>query len=177
MGSIGEELLARYREIDGLMPGSRRVSEVRRWQAATGELLRRGLGFHVVVVQFQGLRFFDGSVDGGTASSEDPRLQANLDEAKGLVRQALEHLHVDVAAAAVATADPLIAAVQGATWGDAAGRASALEAAVRLNGHLAEPMPDWESLVSDLQVLLAGGLVVARVALKAVARRLADIRS
>ncbi len=175
MGSIGEDLRARYREIDGLMSGSHRVAEVRRWQAATGELLRRGLGFHVVVVQFQGLRFFDGSVDGGTASSEDPRLQANLGEAKGLVRQALEHLHVDVAAV-VATADPLIAAVQGATWGDAAGRARALEAAVRLNGHLAEPMPNWESLVSDLQVLLAGGLVVARVALKAVARRLVDIR-
>lgn len=174
MPAPAAELLARYREIDALQGVSRRSPEFRRWQASTAELLRKALGFHPAVVQFQGLRFRAGPV--GTATEEelaaipsaehDRRMHQDLTEAKRLLRSALAGLGVDVDA--VPAAAPLGAAA--ALGGEAEAAARRLAAA------LAAPHPAWVQVEPELSALLRLGLPAAREALAAVGARLADLR-
>lgn len=178
------ELLARYREIDELMGGSRASSEFRRWQASTAELLRKTLGFHPAVVEFQGLRFRAGPVHAASAdeiaafpaAEHDRRMRQDLAEAKRLLRRALVQLHVDVDAAPEAK-PPGSSAVR-----DALSRVGSPEAlagsaaAERLERSLAESHPAWAEVQPALAVLLGMGWPVARAALETVSARLTDLR-
>lgn len=181
--ALHEELVARYREIDGLLGASRRSHEFRHWQASTVELLRKVLGFHPAVVQFQGLRFRAGPVAAATAeelqaipvAEHDARMRQDLAEAKRLLRRALAELHIDAdaAAAPVARADPLVAALDAL---DAPTAALAGPAAASLRAALADPHPAWPAVAAALASLLPCGLAVGRAAVSAVAARLPEMR-
>lgn len=102
-------LLALYIQADELRTLGWRTPKCRRWQAETLDCLRRTLGFHPVVVQFQGLRFRAGPVTGTMdeltdipEAQHDRRFHADLADARRLLRAALSNLGV--------TADALAAA-------------------------------------------------------------------
>jgi hypothetical protein len=183
MASNQEELLARYREIDRLMAGSRRSAEFRYWQASAAELLRKLLGFHPAVVEFQGLRFRAGPVGAATAEElaaipaeqHDARMRGDLAEAKRLLRRALTQLGLDPDAAPEppAPADPVQAAA--ADLGEPA-RTEARQAAERLSAALRAVPPSWAAVAPELRTLLDLGLPVARAAIGAVYGRLSDLR-
>jgi len=176
-----EELAARYREIDGLMAGSRQTSEFRHWQAITAELMRKTLGFHPAVVEFQGLRFRAGPVHLVTADEiagipqvqHDARMRQDLAEAKRLLRRALAELKIDVDAPLEQLVDPLLTAVETLAGAE---RERARQAAARLQDALRSAAPSWEAVGPELTVLLGLGLAVARCALAAVAARLSGLR-
>lgn len=182
MPSPATELLARYREIDGLLAGSRRSPEFRRWQASTAELLRKALGFHPAVVQFQGLRFRAGPVGAAApeelaaipAAEHDRRMHQDLGEAKRLLRGALAALGVDPDApepgAAPGALEAAVAALGPQAPPDAA------PAARRLDAALGAPRPAWSEVEPELGILLRLGLPLARAALSAVGARLGDLR-
>jgi hypothetical protein len=183
-----EELLARYREIDRLMGMHWDAPEVRRWQAATADALRRVLGFHPTVVEFQGLRFRAGPVHaaareelaGIPAEAHDARLRQDLAEAKRLLQRALLAAGLDPEApppeAAEAGEDPVGAAVRSQVGLSEEARARAAEAAAQLRAALQAERPEWATVRPALRALLEVGLPVARAALAAVAARLADLR-
>lgn len=183
-----DELLARYREIDRLMGTGWASVEFRRWQAATMDALRKALGFHPTVVQFQGLRFRSGPVNvvsraelGSIAAADhDLRMRQDLTEAKGLLRRALVALKVDMDAADVAgasgpPADPLDEAIRRAGL-EVADLDRTLDAAARLRKALRAAQPAWAEVGPTLKALLDSGLPAARLALGEVGRRLEDLR-
>ena len=182
MPAPAADLLTRYREIDGLLGGSRRSPEFRRWQASTAELLRKALGFHPAVVQFQGLRFRAGPVGAATPeelaaisdAEHDRRMHQDLGEAKRLLRGALGTLGLDPDAPEPGAA-PGGLEVAVAALGPGA-PAEAASAARRLALALAAPRPAWSEVEPELGALLRLGLPVARAALSAVGARLADLR-
>lgn len=181
----GDELLARYREIDQLMDAGWASAEFRRWQAGTSDALRKALGFHPTVVEFAGLRFRAGPVNvvsraelGSIPAAEhDARMRQDLAEAKRLLRRALSALNVDVDAAVLTgpPADPLAQAIQEAAL-DPAQRDRMLEAARRLRDGLRAAPPLWAEVGPALRIVLDAGLPAARLAIGEVGRRLADLR-
>ena len=183
--AVADDLLARYREIDTLMGGGWASPEFRRWQAATLDALRKALGFHPTVVEFQGLRFRAGPVNlvsraelgNIPAADHDSRMRQDLGEAKRLLKRALGALHVDAetAVAQGPPADPLSAAIRDAGL-DAGALDRALDAAGRLRQALRAPQPPWAEVGPALQAVLAAGLPAARVALSEVGKRLGDLR-
>ena len=183
--AAADELLARYREIDTLMGGGWASPGFRRWQASTLDALRKALGFHPTVVEFQGLRFRAGPVNlvsraelgNIPAADHDSRMRQDLGEAKRLLKRALEALHVDADAAVAAgpPVDPLTDAIRGAGLeSEAQGRA--LDAAGRLRQALREPQPQWAAVGPALQAVLDAGLPAARIALGDLGKRLGDLR-
>lgn len=183
--AVADELLARYREIDGLMDGGWASAGFRRWQAATLDALRKTLGFHPTVVEFQGLRFRAGPVNlvsraelgNIPAADHDSRMRQDLGEAKRLLKRALEALHVDADAAVAAgpPADPLADAIRGAGLESGAlGRA--LDAVIRLRQALRAAQPPWAEVGPALQAVIDAGLPAARIALGEVGKRLGDLR-
>lgn len=185
MPSRAEDLVARYREIDTLLGSAWGSPEFRRWHAATTDALRRALGFHPAVVEFQGLRFRAGTVQvaaaedvaGIPAAAHTARMRADLVEAKKLLGRALAALGVDVAALPAPRADdPVAAAVQADPTLGPEERARALQAAGRLAQALAAPKASWAPAAGALAELLACGPAVGKAAVGALAARMSGLR-
>jgi len=184
MAGRADDLAARYREIDGLMGLHWRAPEIRRWQAATADALRKALGFHPTAVEFAGLRFRAGPVNeqvsadiaGVPPQEHTARLRQDLTEAKKLLRRALTALHVDPDALPTPSEGPLAAAVAADAALPAAQRPAALEAAHRLQAALLAPAADWTPAAAALRDLLLCGPGVGKAAVAAVAARLGALR-
>lgn len=172
-----EILIARWREIDGLMGAEWDTPAFRHWQAATAEALRQALGFHPLVVEFGGLRFRAGPVSQVAsdeltdvpAAEHAARVRRDLAEARGLLARALRQLGVDVASLPVTQVSvpaPLAAAVAAL---ETARRPAAQEAAERLAAACAAADGAWEPVAAALSALLTFGPEVGRAAVGTVA--------